>query len=82
LYAAFWLHDIGYMGCRDMDGPDGESHVELGAQVMEVLFGSKWGDFYKLCGIRAHCKGFLWQLGMGVRGKGSQSPCPGQQCRS
>ena len=61
LYAAFWLHDIGYLGCRDMDGPDGESHVELGAQVMEVLFGSEWGDFYKLCGIRAHCKSFLGQ---------------------
>jgi hypothetical protein len=45
LYAAFWLHDIGYLGCSDMDGPDGESHVELGARVMQVLFGREWGDF-------------------------------------
>ena len=45
VWATFWLHDIGYLGCRDMDGRDGESHVQLGARVMEMLFGSEWGDF-------------------------------------
>ena len=28
-----------------MDGPDGESHVEPGARIMELLFGGGWGDF-------------------------------------
>lgn len=68
--ATFWLHDIGYLGCRDMDGRDGESHVELGARVMEMLYGSEWGDFYKLCGIRAHCKSFSVAAGDGGPGQG------------
>ena len=83
LCASFWLHDIGYIGCRDMDGADGERHVDLGGRVMEVLFGREWGDFYKLCGTRAHCKIFSGAAGDGGPGQGgSQSPCPGQQCRS
>ena len=45
LWASFWLHDIGYIGCRDMDGADGERHVDLGGRVMETLFGREWGDF-------------------------------------
>jgi hypothetical protein len=45
LWAAFWLHDIGYFSKRDMDGSDGETHVELGARIMALLFGEPWGTF-------------------------------------
>jgi hypothetical protein len=74
LWAAFWLHDIGYFSKRDMDGSEGETHVELGARVMSLLFGKSWGAFSKLCGIRGNFKRFLGQRGMGVRGKGAASP--------
>jgi len=45
LWFAFFLHDIGYIGCTDMDGASGERHPERGARVMRVLFGDKWGEF-------------------------------------
>jgi len=45
LWAAFWLHDVGYISKRDMDGADGETHVELGARLMTALFGESWGAF-------------------------------------
>jgi hypothetical protein len=46
LWASFWLHDdIGYFSKRDMDGADGETHVELGARIMALLFGDSWGAF-------------------------------------
>ncbi len=38
LWAAFFLHDIGYWGCETMDGPDGKWHPTLGAEVMGRLF--------------------------------------------
>lgn len=45
LWVAFWVHDIGYVGKPNMDGPEGETHVELGARIMAFLFGEEWGDF-------------------------------------
>ena len=45
LWAAFWLHDIGYLGSPNMDGDEGEGHVHLGAKIMGLLFGSYWADF-------------------------------------
>lgn len=42
LWFAFALHDIGYFGRKDMDGPDGEEHVVLGARIMGALFGAAW----------------------------------------
>ena len=45
LWAAFCLHDVGYIGCRDMDGEEGERHVEVGGRIMESLFGREWGEF-------------------------------------
>ena len=30
LWVAFYVHDIGYLGKPNMDGSEGESHVELG----------------------------------------------------
>lgn len=45
LWIAFVVHDLGYVGRRDLDGPEGEAHVELGARIMARLFGPAWGDF-------------------------------------
>jgi hypothetical protein len=45
LWIAFLVHDIGYMGKCSVEGPIGETHVELGARVMQALFGKSWGDF-------------------------------------
>lgn len=44
LWAAFALHDIGYVGRPNMDGPSGEEHVVLGAKIMGALFGAAWED--------------------------------------
>lgn len=45
LWCAFFLHDIGYLGKKNMDGPEGETHCEVGAFIMRKLFGDDWGDF-------------------------------------
>ena len=45
LWVAFLVHDIGYIGKPNMDGPEGETHVELGARIMEFFFGIDWGNF-------------------------------------
>jgi hypothetical protein len=45
LIISFILHDIGYLGCRNMEGAEGQAHVELGARIMVRLFGNEWGEF-------------------------------------
>lgn len=45
LWVAFFVHDLGYISKPNMDGPEGETHVELGARIMACLFGLEWGDF-------------------------------------
>src|SRR4051812_14945623 len=42
LWLAFLVHDWGYWGKRNMDGPEGERHVELGARIMTTLFDWPW----------------------------------------
>lgn len=37
-WIAFFVHDLGYWGKPNMDGPEGETHVELGALIMHKLF--------------------------------------------
>ena len=44
IWATFFLHDLGYFKCHQMDGDEGEKHVLLGAKIMSWLFGSKWGS--------------------------------------
>lgn len=44
LWVAFFVHDLGYFGKPNMDGPEGETHVELGAKIMSFLF--DWNDFH------------------------------------
>lgn len=38
LWVAFFVHDLGYWGTPNMDGPEGENHVSFGARVMAQLF--------------------------------------------
>ena len=46
-FPAFWqvvcifVHDIGYIGKSNMDGPDGHEHPELGAKIAGFLCGEK-----------------------------------------
>jgi hypothetical protein len=41
LWVAFFVHDLGYLGKPNMDGPEGEKHVEFGAWIMTRLF-DRW----------------------------------------
>lgn len=50
LWVAFAVHDLGYIGKPNMDGPEGEAHPYLGARIM-LLFGRQWHDF-TLCHSR------------------------------
>lgn len=45
LWIAFVIHDWGYWQSPNMDGPEGEKHVEWAAGVMRRMFGNEWGDF-------------------------------------
>lgn len=45
LWVAFFVHDVGYIGKPNMDGDEGETHVETGAKIMGKLFGKEWHDF-------------------------------------
>ena len=38
LWVAFIVHDLGYWGKPNMDGPEGEEHVLLGANILSDLF--------------------------------------------
>lgn len=38
LWVAFFVHDLGYIGKPNMDGPEGETHVEFGAKLMHRWF--------------------------------------------
>lgn len=61
LWLAFVVHDLGYIGKPNMDGPEGETHPELGARVMRRLFGDAWGD---LCLL--HSRYYAKRLNRGV----------------
>jgi hypothetical protein len=45
LWACFFLHDIGYWGKPNMNGPEGETHPVLGAKIVGWLFGPDWEEF-------------------------------------
>ena len=44
LWLAFFVHDLGYLGCAKMDDDKGEAHVLFGAKIMGELFGKEWFD--------------------------------------
>lgn len=48
LWLAFVVHDLGYIGKPNMDGPEGETHPEFGARIMRRLCGDAWGDLVLL----------------------------------
>jgi hypothetical protein len=65
LWVAFFVHDLGYLGKPNMDGPEGETHPELGARIMYRLFDA-WKndldqDWYDLC--LYHSRYFCKRLG-------------------
>lgn len=39
IWIAFFVHDLGYLGKPNMDGPEGETHVELGGAIMHLFDG-------------------------------------------
>lgn len=41
LWVAFFVHDLGYWGKPNMDGDEGETHPELGANLMHKWFDGK-----------------------------------------
>jgi hypothetical protein len=45
LYLSILVHDLGYLGKRTVDGPDGEEHVRLGARIMRWIGGKRWEEF-------------------------------------
>jgi hypothetical protein len=51
LWAAFFIHDLGYLGKPNMEGCEGQQHVVLGGRIMDWLFGPEWRDFV-LCHSR------------------------------
>lgn len=57
--AAICLHDVGYLGCEQMDGPDGTMHPEAGAALADRLLGRDMGDL-----IRGHSKGYAEAVGV------------------
>lgn len=38
IWTAFIIHDWGYWGCPEIDGPEGDKHPEVGANIMHQLF--------------------------------------------
>lgn len=50
LWVAFFVHDLGYIGKTNMDGPEGEKHPELGARIMHRLF----DDWVKIDSHKLH----------------------------
>ena len=45
LWFAFFLHDIGYWGRPNIDGPEGRTHPVLGATIMGWLFDRGYRQF-------------------------------------
>jgi hypothetical protein len=45
LWASFFVHDLGYLGKENLDGPEGEEHVQLGARIMRWIGGQQWEEF-------------------------------------
>lgn len=39
-----FLHDLGYFGKNEMDGPEGETHPDVGAKIAGRLFGKEYHD--------------------------------------
>lgn len=51
IWTSFFVHDFGYWGKPNMDGKEGETHVELGANIMHKLFDPVEHKNYKECDV-------------------------------
>jgi len=51
LWAAFFVHDLGYLGKLHLDDPDGEWHVAFGARILGYLFDHSGWRSSKLASI-------------------------------
>lgn len=51
LWVAFVVHDLGYWGKPNMDGPEGSTHVLLGGRIMKRFFGEYW-EWFTVCHSR------------------------------
>jgi hypothetical protein len=60
LWVAFFVHDLGYLGKPNMDGPEGESHPKLGAQIMTLWFDDEPTIDWDFTPIRHNEKDYLW----------------------
>jgi hypothetical protein len=57
IWVAFFVHDLGYIGKPNMDGPEGEEHPILGARIMTWLFDREATQMFSdNCG-RSFCLG-------------------------
>lgn len=45
LWVAFFVHDLGYWGKPNIDGEEGETHVEFGAKIMSRFDRDHWSKF-------------------------------------
>lgn len=50
LWVAFFVHDLGYIGLSNLEGPEGARHPELGARLLGIFDrfgrgGRQWHDF-------------------------------------
>jgi len=59
IFIACVLHDIGYIGCDQIDSASGEGHVVLGARIMGWLFGRRWAQ-------ECYCHSRYWSRRMGL----------------
>lgn len=59
LWLAFFVHDIGYIGKPNMDGPEGELHPYFGANLLGEVFGAHWFTF-----VLGHSRFLSKQLGI------------------
>lgn len=62
LWCAFFLHDIGYWGKPNMDGPEGDLHPATGARLMSMLCDRR-ADGYWYRFTACHSESFARLLG-------------------
>lgn len=43
LWVCFFVHDLGYYQCKDIDGEDGKLHPHLGGNIVQDWYGDDWG---------------------------------------
>lgn len=59
LWVAFFVHDIGYWGKPNMDGPEGEQHPYLGARIMGWLFDRLRNEGRPINGVPQNLSGWF-----------------------